>query len=89
MGRFAAHQPDRHGAGRRGAGDHEQSERKNGVVSRFRPIRLTGKEEHLLSWPFLGDIPEAARVGNRQISNFLRHVQQILIARHEHIGLGG
>ena len=24
-----------------------------------------GKEEHLLSWPFLGKIPEAARIGNR------------------------
>jgi hypothetical protein len=28
-------------------------------------IEHFGKEEHLLSWPFLGKIPEAARIGNR------------------------
>jgi hypothetical protein len=28
-------------------------------------IKCSGKEEHLLSWPFLGKIPEAARIGNR------------------------
>lgn len=28
-------------------------------------IKRSGKEEHLLSWPFLGKIPEATRIGDR------------------------
>ena len=47
-----------------------------------------GKEEHLLSWPFLGQVPEAAWIGDRQITNLFRHVQQVFVAGDEHIGLG-
>jgi hypothetical protein len=42
----------------------------------------------LLLRPFLHEIPEAARIGDRQITNLFRHVQQVFVARDEHIGLG-
>lgn len=51
-------------------------------------IEHFGKEEHLLSWSFLGKIPEAARIGNRQTTDFICHVQQVFVARDEHISLG-
>jgi hypothetical protein len=53
----------------------------------FPLIRLTD-QEHLLSWPFLDKTPEAARIGNRQTTNFICHIQQVFVARDEHIGLG-
>lgn len=51
-------------------------------------IKRPGKQEYLLSWPFLGDIPEATWIGDRQSSNLLCHVQQIFVASHQHIGAG-
>lgn len=53
-----------------------------------RRIKRFDKEKHLLSWPFFGQIPEAARISNRQTSNFIRRVEQVFVARDEHLGLG-
>ena len=40
----------------------EEEETGSGV---FSSIRFIGKVEDLLSWPFLGEIPETTRVGDR------------------------
>lgn len=50
-------------------------------------INRSGKEKHLLSWPFLGKIPETSRIGNRYTTDFMCHIEQVFIARDEHIGL--
>jgi hypothetical protein len=41
--------------------------------------KRAGKEEHLLSWPFLNKIPKAARIGDRQITHLIRYVQQVFV----------
>jgi len=51
-------------------------------------INRFGKKTHLLHRQFLSTMPEAARIGNRQISDFICHIQQVFVARDEDIGLG-
>jgi hypothetical protein len=51
-------------------------------------IKRSEKEEHLLSWPFFGQIPEATRIGDRQTTDLFHYIQQVFVARDEHIGLG-
>ena len=50
-------------------------------------IKRSGKKEHLLSWPFLGQIPEVAWIGDRQTTDFMSHVQQVFVPPDEHISL--
>jgi hypothetical protein len=40
-----------------------------------------------LLWPFLGKIPEAAWIGNRQTTDFVCHIQQVFVARGKDTGL--
>ena len=51
-------------------------------------IEHFGKEEHLLSWSFLGQTPEAARIGDHQVGYLASHIQQVFVTRDEDIGLG-
>jgi hypothetical protein len=51
-------------------------------------IEHFGKEEHLLSWSFLGQTPEAARIGDLQVGYLASHIQQVFVTRDEDIGLG-
>jgi hypothetical protein len=50
-------------------------------------IKYSVKEEHLLSWPFLGETPEVTRIGNHCTTDFMCHVQQAFVARNEYIRL--